>query len=219
MKSHKQWLDNEYEQWVQALNSSSMYNFKEHPMVKRMLGEIEWAEEFMPNVTGEQFQLLEIIDNIGRRQNEDISGTCWRMVYYAKMILKRNPTDIIEIGGGSGQFYAVMRAMGFVGDYYIYDIPSVKQFQYRYLAEVTYHTKLALTQTMLEKGFCVSLYALGEFDDELKKFYVQEVIQKKCPHGFVIWNPHSGATAEVLFECTVKDEYPLLNPGNKQLEW
>src|SRR4026208_312550 len=128
MKSHKQWLDNEYEQWVQALNSSSMYNFKEHPMVKRMLGEIEWAEEFMPNVTGEQFQLLEIIDNIGRRQNEDISGTCWRMVYYAKMILKRNPTDIIEIGGGSGQFYAVMRAMGFVGDYYIYDIPSVKQF-------------------------------------------------------------------------------------------
>jgi hypothetical protein len=66
--------------------------------------------------------------------------------------------------------------------------------------------------------FCVSLYALGEFDDDTKNWYIQSIV-KNCLHGFILWNPHSGASEEVTFPCTVTDEDPLLAKGCKQLEW
>lgn len=220
--TYEEWLDNEYRQWVGALLSSTVYNFKEHPMVKRMLGEIAWPEDFIPVLTSEQMDLIETIDNIGRHRHEDISGTCWRMVYYADMILRRkniNMNSIIEIGGGSGQFYAILRALGYTGSYYIADLPEVQAFQHRYLKEVEHQTDLYLAQSYpMSFRFCVSFYALGEFDDLTKAWYIQTVVSK-CPHGFIIWNPHSGATADIPFKCTVQDEYPLLVEGNKQLEW
>lgn len=219
MAGHKKWLDSEYEQWIAALRSSTVHNFKEHPMVKRMLGEFEWLDEFKPDINPEEREVLTAIDNVGRYQFKDISGACWRMIYYAKKVLEHAPESIIEIGGGSGQFYAVLKTLGFRGDYYIYDLPEVKVFQYKYLVEVMKVAGLVLTQIPLEKAFCVSLYALGEFDDELKQWYVDSVIKKKCKHGFMIWNPHSGASSKIPFRCTVKDEHPLLAEGNKQLEW
>jgi hypothetical protein len=217
---YKQWLDNEYRLWVEALQNSTVHNFKEHTQVKRMLGDFQWSNEFKPELSITDRELLTKIDNIGRSHNTEISGSCWRMIYYADLILQHNPRDIIEIGGGSGQLFAVMRTLGFIGDYYIYDLPEVKQFQFDYLAEVTRQTRLALTQTLLlDKAFCVSLYALGEFDDDLRQWYVDNVITKRCKHGFVVWNPHSGASSGVPFQCRIMDEYPLLAEGNKQLEW
>ena len=186
-------------------------------MVKRMLGEIEWPREFILELRVEEYRLVQIIDEIGRSRKGGITDVCWRMVYYAKQVLERHPISIVEIGGGVGQFYAVMRALGYTGDYYISDLPSVMLFQNAYLRAVHYETGLHTSQ-VLHFDFCVSFYALGEFDDELKEWYMEMVVSK-CPHGFALWNPHSGASAEVPFECTIKDEYPLLNPGNKQLEW
>ena len=146
-----------------------------------------------------------------------------RMIHYAKIVLAQNPKSIIEIGGGAGQFCAVITALGYKGDYGIADIPEVLNFQKRYLQEAAWQTGLSLPGTLqyenLERDvFCVSFYALGEFDDETKAWYVENVV-KKCHHGFVIWNPHSGASDVINFPCRVTDESPLLNPGNKQLEW
>jgi hypothetical protein len=107
--------------------------------------------------------------------------------------------------------------MGYKGDYFIQDLPEVMMFQNAYLRAVRYETKLNMEQK-LHFDFCVSLYALGEFDDDTKA-WCTELIVNKCPHGFVLWNPHSGASEEIGFPCTIQDEYPLLNPGNKQLEW
>ena len=214
---HKEWLDNEYRLWIEALNSCTVNNFKDHPMVKRMLGEIDWEERFLPMITSTEKELIRKIDNIGRSNPTDISGTCWRMVYYACQVLHRQPQSIIEIGGGVGQFYAVLRALGYKGDYFIQDLPEVMLFQNSYLRMVHLETKLNTTQS-LHFDYCVSFYALGEFDDETKAWY-KELVIDKCPHGFVIWNPHSGATPTIPFKCEVKDEYPLLAEGNKQLEW
>lgn len=38
---YKEWVDNEYQLWVKAIQESTVHNFKEHPQVKRMLGEVD----------------------------------------------------------------------------------------------------------------------------------------------------------------------------------
>lgn len=215
--THKEWLDNEYRKWIEALQGSTVHNFKENQMVQRMLGDFEWPGPWTADI---DLELLEKIDNIGRAIPCELSGPGWRMAYYADSVLARNPKSIVEIGGGVGQFYAVLRALGYMGRYFIFDLPDVKQFQAAYLSEVERQTGLALPFYQYPKSydFCVSFYALGEFDDELKSWYIDHVVTK-CPHGFVVWNPHSGASAEVNFPCRITDEYPLLKSGNKQLEW
>src|SRR3990172_6507474 len=102
-QTHKQWLDNEYSQWVHALQESTVYNFKEHPIVKRMRGEIEWPVEFRPILSSYVEGQIIAIDYMGHTGPiYEITDTCWRMVYYAKKVMERQPMSIVEIGGGAG---------------------------------------------------------------------------------------------------------------------
>lgn len=223
IRSHKEWLDSEYQKWIEALQSSTVHNFKDHPMVQRMLGDFEWTGPMSADISLEEFELIAMIDQIGESEDryyQRLSGPCLRMVYYAQKVLQQNPKSIVEIGGGVGQFYAVLRALGYTGRYYIFDLPEVKEFQAAYLSEVERQTGLSLPffQYPQSYDFCVSFYALGEFDDETKAWYIENVV-KKCAHGFIVWNPHSGANDVISFECTITDENPLLHPGNKQLTW
>jgi SAM-dependent methyltransferase len=190
-------------------------------MVKRMLsigmGFPLYVTEGLPVPI---VDLLIKIDNIGYKENIPlISGDCSRMIYYARQILEKNPPSIVEIGGGVGQFYAVLRALGYRGKYCIIDLSAVEHFQQLYLNEVSKQTGLIFPME-LRFDFCVSFYALGEFDDETKNWYIEKIVSR-CPHGFIIWNPHSGASADINFPFrhVVKDEYPLLAEGNKQIEW
>lgn len=214
-RDHKAWLDQEYQQWIEALQASTVHNFKEHPMVERMLGNID------PAVYADLVQvspLIESIDAIGRKPGP-VTGVCLRMLYYAEKVLQKKPTSIVEIGGGVGQFYAVLKALGYEGDYMILDLPAVQAFQREYLAEVSRQTGLELPLTPRDEyETCVSFYALGEFDDELKAHYIENVV-KKCRHGLILWNPHGQASREVPFECTITDEFPSNHPDCKQLEW
>ncbi len=211
--SHKLWLDNEYAMWADALTESTVHNFKEHPMVQRMLGNIDAA----PFLTLVVPPIVADIDNIGREKWEPLSGTGLRMLYYAEQVMKLSPKSIVEIGGGVGQFYATLRALGYDGEYYIYDLPTVKVFQDKYLQEVESRTGLSLSQSKVANpDFCVSFHAIGEFNDELKSWYIENVVMK-CKHGFVIWNPHSGASDKIGFKCKVTDEQ--VSPGAKRLTW
>ncbi len=218
--NHKDWLDNEYNLWIEALQSSTVDNFKEHPQVKRMLGKVD------PNLYLTSVDLPESIaeiDQIGFGYNRRglISGACLRMVYYALKILEINPKSIVEIGGGVGEFYAILRALGYKGQYYIYDLPEVRIFQRKYLHKVNLLTGLNTEQVFNTYGFCVSFYALGEFDNELKNFYITEVINY-CEHGFIIWNPHSGASNDysaINHKLEVKQENPLTLEGNLEITW
>jgi hypothetical protein len=214
--SHKQWVENEYRLWVDALKESTVENFGENLMVKRMLGEVN-AFDYYPilgAVNEPTWEKLFQIQTLGG----DFKGIIARMIYYGQQVLKSNPSHICEIGGGVGQMYAVLRALGYDGKYFIFDLVEVKEFQRKYLDEVTKRTGL---NTDLEYGdfdFCYSAYAYGEFDDETKEWYRREII-KETPHGLIIFNPHSGASKEIGFDCKVEDEYPITSPNNKMLTW
>lgn len=198
--NHKAWIDNEYTLWAEALNSSTVNNFREHPQVKRMLGEIDGE----PYYSGEVWRAIILnkdvlvkIDNIGYPETKVyFSGAQIRMVYWALKVLEKNPKAICEIGGGVGEFYAILRALGYTGSYFIYDLPAVKEFQLKFLKEVERLTGLYCELSEGLKSFCVSFYALGEFDDELKNEYIENVVNA-CMHGLIVFNPHSGASSEI----------------------
>lgn len=201
--THKAWLDNEYNLWIEALESSTVDNFRGHPQVKRMLGEIDrktftTLETLAAGITHKE--ILFKINGIGNNnQRLPLSGTFLRGMHWALEVLKMNPDYICEIGGGVGEFYAILRALGYNGHYLIYDLDEVHAFQKKYLTEVNRQTGL---NTEIDSNlfnipnFCVSFYALGEFDDELKDWYIKNVVND-CEHGFIVWNPHSGASSEI----------------------
>jgi hypothetical protein len=214
--NHKDWVENEYRLWIDALKESTVENFGENLMVKRMLGEVDgplFSIETEGVTVGES-KFLYTISQIGG----DFYGNIWRMIYYGQKVLESNPSHICEIGGGVGQMYAVLRALGYEGKYFIFDLVEVKEFQRKYLDEVTKRTGL---NTDLEYGdfdFCYSAYSIGEMDDETKDWYIENVV-KKTPHGLVIWNAHSGASDNITFNCMVEPEYPLTAPNNKVCTW
>lgn len=222
--NHKAWIDNEYKLWTEALEESTVHNFKEHPQVKRMLGEINRetfsTPETIAAVTEYETDLINI-DNIGRTFTPMLSGSCIRMIYWALEVLKHNPKSICEIGGGVGEFYAILRILGYKGGYYIYDLAEVNIFQYKYLREIQKLTGLDVRTAWVNKrGFCVSFYALGEFDDELKGWYIKNVVNN-CEHGLIVWAPHSGASEEINFKhnITVSQEGPCKVEGSKLITW
>lgn len=223
---HKQWLDNEYQQWADALNSSTVYNFKEHPMVRRMLS-LDYDIDKFSRLT-HIFMLPEIVDIKNKLiLIKDLGGVAdpdfhfYRMSHYAQVLMMwyANRTHIIEIGGGVGEFYAILRALGYKGEYRIYDLPDVKRFQDKYLAEVTEQTGLRTDQNYdMKPDLLVSFYALGEFDDETKESY-RELISS-TPHGYIAWNPHSGANDDLgIFSAHDIKVTPGIEPGIKIIAW
>lgn len=200
--THKAWLDNEYNLWVEALESSTVDNFKEHPQVKRMLGEAGHSEFHTKAVTvalEQHWKTVLTINNIGYSNFRPfISGTCLRMIYWALEVLKLKPDSICEIGAGVCEFYAVIRALGYKGQYFVYDLPEVKKFQRKYLDKVQELTglELPIIETARGKILLVSFYALGEFDDELKQWYIDRIVNR-YNYGFIVWNFHSGSSPEI----------------------
>src|SRR3989304_5582675 len=82
---YRQWLDNEYRLWIEALQQSTVENFKEHPMVKRMLSEdVEFPVELRPGLSMDEVERIAVIDQIGRG-SVGITDVAWRMVYYADL--------------------------------------------------------------------------------------------------------------------------------------
>lgn len=205
--THKEWLDNEYNMWIEALQESTVHNFKEHPMVKRMLSEVDRGTFEYEPLDDCTLPLVQQIDHIGyTKETHMIDGACERMIYWAQQVLKRNPKSIVEIGGGVGEFYAILRALGYKGEYGIYDLIQVEYFQKKYLKEVSKVTGLNLDVRFApaalpegyketEADFLCSFYAFGEFDDETKEWYVENIINHVV-HGLIVWNPHSGASSD-----------------------
>lgn len=223
MSQHKQWLDNEYSLWVKALQESTVHNFKEHPQVQRMLSQTD-GKFFTTEVTEAINNVPNIykIDQIGYNALNyfGIDSRCGRYVYYALEILKRNPSSICEIGGGVGQFMAILTALGYNGQHFMLDLPEVLKFQEEYLLEVRKVTALntfLMTTDWKECDFVCSFYALGEFDDETKESYRE--ILNNAKHGYIAFNPHSGATDDLsLFKHDIKVTDGI-EPNIKIITW
>lgn len=222
--THREWLDNEYNQWIKALQECTVHNFKEHPVVRRMLS-LDMEDNIFdkePGLDLLQLQNVYLINKIGSVSlaTEARTGPTIRFVHYAREILKRNPSSICEIGAGVGQFYATLLALGYKGQYCIEDLKEIRQFQVKYLEEVHKRTGLKLnwSKTMEPEEMLVSFYALGEFDDETKRSHQQLIDSSK--RGYIAWNPHSGANDDLsIFDSHNITVTPGLEPGIKIIEW
>ena len=224
MSDHKTWLDAEYRDWSEALTIRSLRDFREHPSVLRMMGGIDdgvfdhLTPELHPTVWG----YVDAVDSIGFSQAPPTrTGLILRLLFYAINVLERQPPSIIEIGGAVGHFLALLVALGWRGEYTCHDLPAVSKFRETFLGEVEARTGLPTRRPAVTGPpfpFVCSFYALGEFDDETKARYINDVVLKS-DHGLVVWNPHSGASPEIGFPCHVEIECPLTGLGNKLLTW
>lgn len=231
MSDHKQWLDNEYQQWIKALQESTVHNFKEHPGVKRMLS-LDYDKDIFAHQTYLQVDKYkkDVWSNLCTIRDLGGANDCdfwfYRMLHYAHEILSRSPSSICEIGGGVGQFYAILRALGWDGlSYNIVDLPEVISFQKEYLHEVQMASNInqmcSLSFGMpyiTDFDLLISFYALGEFDNETRQQYKNLI--DNTPHGYIAFNPHSGASDSLsIFENHDIKVTPGIEPGISIIEW
>lgn len=167
---------------------------------------------------------LEALDKIGNPTNTinigdyKISGIGLRYIYYANKILNHLPKKpkihkIVEIGGGYGGLAATLHVLAItkniqIKEYAIFDLPEVQQFQKYYLDKTItpsisrYGVQkiTSLNSNNLEKfndnySYCISCYALGEFDTQVKHRYIHNIVSK-INHGIIVWNPHLNKDSE-----------------------
>jgi hypothetical protein len=155
------------------------------------------------------------------------------------LIKDLDPIKIVEIGGGYGGFCSIIDCLSkdrglAIDSYGIYDLPDVQKFQKHYLDNTleksTYGIKnlnfLDSSNLHLfknEYNYCISFYALGEFDPPVKYNYINNVISK-IKNGFILWNPHrdrdeSGEKLLLKYhpELKINPEYPLTSPYNLEI--
>lgn len=184
----------------------------------------------------------------------EISGIGLRFIYYAKKVLDiiKDTADanILEIGGGYGGFAATLFLIERsrtpdhwnISLYTIYDLPVALQFQQKYfkvIDKASIINRQGLTHGIPELyydsnyareysggyDFLVSFYALGEFTDEMKEKYIRNVIAK-VPHGYIIWNAHSGASdygidliKEFHPHVQICEDEKIFGKGCKEIKW
>jgi hypothetical protein len=111
------------------------------------------------NIVHQTYHLMQWQNVTGRRINE--------------------AANIVEFGGGYGAMCAVVRRMGFVGDYYIYDFPEFSLVQEYYLSNLDFDVTCISTDKMYKlKGYLpdrvdllIALHSLSESPiDERMRF-------------------------------------------------
>lgn len=222
----REWVQSEYAAFEEALGRCTVDNFKTDPAVRRMLScdlDVDYRDA-LAELDFKQWAAIRTLDGIGmgQEQSDHITSAGARFVHWALQILKRQPTSIIEIGGGCGQLYATLRTLGWKGSYRTIDQPRVIEFQERYVTRAAellgwgvYWLDIDIAKSML-----VSFYALGEFTDEIRQHYVDTVI-RHCSSGLIVWNPGDYATKEPPFSWPYEmaPEVPLTGEGNQVISW
>ena len=243
------WVNNEYSQWGSELlgcieDSEKFSTFRRLTWVKRMIGILEADGTFF-TITKDlhiPWDEIERIDNIGSPEifelinGYKISPITLRYVYYANEILghiSRGDIKIVEIGGGYGglcsMIFCLAKSRGInISKYSIYDLPNVREFQKHYLNSIGVNNVDFLDSSNLDNftgiyNYCISFYALGEFDDSTKNNYIEKVVSKVSA-GFILWNPHQGEDQSGINllnkyhpNMRISKEFPLTGQYNLQI--
>lgn len=195
---------------------------------------------------------IEAIDNIGNPNNKinvnigvnefTISCTFLRYVYYANKILNilkdNKDIRIVEIGGGYGGLCAIMHLLArfrniTIAKYDIYDLPEAQKLQRKYLGITIAKSEFGIKNIAFldsnnveayncQHNFCISFYALGEFNMPVKNNYIDNVVSK-TEHGFILWNPYEeDKDGENLLKqyhsnLQITEEDPLTGPNNLEI--
>jgi len=123
---------------------------------------------------------------------------------------------IVEFGGGYGAMSAVVRRLGFTGDYYIYDLPEFLILQEYYLSnmgfefkpkEVDSHDRFQMTPDNVD--LLIACYSLSEVTRDLREAFFHTVSPKYAL--FAIQKEHGA--------YNVHDEFMNLAVRNPRYTW
>ena len=89
----------------------------------------------------------------------------------------RNFDNIIEVGGGIGEFARIARGYGYKGTYQLFDLPEIQRFQKYYLELLDVDFVTEPSQLTKRKGrtLFVSTWALSEIPMSLRRQIVERV--------------------------------------------
>lgn len=255
MENYKEWVDNEYQLWEEALSfcmedSGAFDTFKSLPQIQRMVGVSNFEGVFLDLVKDidAPWEEIEKLDSVGAPPSTEsingfnISTITLRYLYYANKVLNElgNAKRIVEIGAGYGGFCSILNCLALhrkisIDEYSIYDRKKVQAFQSYYLKKILrsnefgiknvfFPNPLDLEQSLNRIDFCVSFYALGEFDKETKHNYINKIVSK-VDNGYIIWNPHTASDPDgelLLLKYHPKlrktEEFPLTSPYNLEIK-
>lgn len=175
-------------------------------------------------------------DNIGnpttfKYDSINISPTTLRYISIGLDIIQHikninlNNIDVVEIGGGYGGQCKILFDLCnisniLINKYKIVDIPEVSKFQEKYLNKllnksninkIIFESCLEIT-TNENYDLCISNYALGEFDEDVREEYIEKVV-KYCKHYYIIWNNYG--YDEYFNNATIIPETPMTWNQNK----
>ena len=138
--------------------------------------------------------------------------------------------DIVEIGGGYGGQYTVLRQYAKPKSYTFVDLPEVLKLQKKYieknnLDDIELHFYDSDNLPSCTCDLVISNYAISECDTEIQDIYISKII-KNSKRGYMIHNKFRGYDIDTFIDLSTKkvqitDEKPQTNLHGKNslLTW
>jgi hypothetical protein len=162
---------------------------------------------FSPSTIAYTFKALEILDHI-KKSN-------------------LNNVKIIEIGAGyGGQCKSILDLAALfdiqIESYTLVDLYWPNQLQKKYLNNLGYVDKLTFIsyedllegEELPEFDYLISIYALAEFSDNVKQFYIDKI--KNFRYHYLVWNTPS--VHEKFLLSDIEEERPKTGPYNSVIK-
>lgn len=136
---------------------------------------------------------------------------------------KLNSVDILEIGAGyGGQCKMIMDMANLfnvkINSYTLVDLYWPNMLQKKYLEELGYSEKIKFISyeslldgdTLPDFNYLISIYALGEFLQDVQQFYVDKMVN--FPNYYLVWN--TPKIHEKFLLSGIEEEKPRTGPYN-----
>ena len=117
--------------------------------------------------------------------------------------------DIVEIGGGYGGQYTVLRQYAKPKSYTFIDLPEVLKLQERYVKEnnlddITLNFDDSETLPTMKPDLVISNYAFSECNAEIQDIYLARII-KNSKRGYILHNSYRGYDVDSFINHTGKN--------------
>jgi putative sugar O-methyltransferase len=227
-----------------AANDNTIFDtFKQADTTRTTL---EHVSEKLGSIYYDHILLNEKIKSLEKFKVNDRYGTPSKVEYpfgsfspttlrYIKIVsdlsqLSLEDMDIVEIGGGYGGQYTVLRQYAKPKSYTFVDLPRVLKLQKRYIEknnlddiELNFYNSDNLPSRTYD--LVISNYAISECDTDIQDIYISKII-KNSKHGYIIHNKFRGHAVDTFIDLSTKkvkvtNENPQTNRqwDNALLTW
>jgi putative sugar O-methyltransferase len=231
---------------VKAATDPETFNtFKCHPVYNEILEHVSYQEgvEYIKYIKNET-----ILNNIEKFRANDTIGTPLTYNYagcigtfspttlrYIKVLndistLNLNEFNIVEIGGGYGGQYTVLRQLFKPKHYTFVDLPQVNKLTCKYISSLKLDdiniSYIDGTENFNEMtpDLVISNYAFSECSATVQDVYISKIINN-TKHCYMIYNNQLGythtefATKINNHKVTISSELPQTHPNNVLITW